>query len=90
MNIAQMTIYFNGLCDLEGGNKKNGKKRKNDDDNKTRSNRQRSGSGRAGNQKNRYYSERNNGGEYVAVVANLVDKVAVAAVADKDVEAKED
>ena len=64
MNIAQMTIYFNGLCALEGGNKQNksGKKRKNDDDNSSRSNRQRSGGyGRSGGNRNNRYYERNNG-----------------------------
>ena len=62
MSIAQMAIYCNGLCALEGGNKNNRKKRKNDDDNNSRSNRQRSGRGRVGNRNNRYYSERKNNG----------------------------
>ena len=62
MNIAQMTIYFNGLCALEGGNKNTpGKKRKNDNDNNDSRGGNRQRSGRSGGRSNYRYYERNGG-----------------------------
>ena len=61
MNIAQMAIYFNGLCLLEGGTKsRTGKKRKNNHDEQhySRSNRQRGSSQQRDG--NRHYYDRGN------------------------------
>lgn len=62
MNIAQMAIYFNGLCSLEGGTRgRTGKKRKNNhgEQHYSRSNRQRGSSQqRSGNR--RYFDRGNN------------------------------